>query len=644
MDFFGHQADARKKTSLLVVYYILAVILIIVAVYTAFAVAIFGVGLKTQGPGEADLTHLWNPEVFLGVLIGTVIVVAAGTLYKIGQLARGGAAVAQMLGGRRVAPNTTAPAERRLLNVVEEMSIASGTPVASVYILDDEAGINAFAAGFSQSDAVVAATRGCVERLTRDELQGVIAHEFSHILNGDMRLNIKLTGILHGILLISLIGYWIMRSSGSRGSSRSKKGGGQIALLGFLLWIIGYIGVFFGKLIKSAVSRQREFLADASAVQFTRNPDGLAGALKKIGGCAGGSRVMSSNAEQASHFFFANGLADSFMSMFATHPPLAERIARIDPVFSAERGQARRAAAETTEAAGMAAGFSGTGTRKIAVKSDNVVASVGQPGLDHLAYASRLLSSIPPGIDSAIRNPASASAAVYCLLLSGRAETLEAQRKYLKANADAACMQHVDRLAPEMAQLGPEYRIALADIAVTALREMSREHYDRFIANIDWLTAADQEIDLFEYALKALVKRRLQPVFSTVDKAVIQYYDIKPLTGDACRLASCIAYWGADRTENAVRAFNAGISRMGLGTQAIVPADQCGLDMVDAAIRNLNHGSPFVKKRVIEGCIECIATDGRITVDEAELVRAIADGLDCPVPPITAGPLGEKAA
>jgi len=346
MDFFAHQDRARRQTSLLIGYYVLAVALIALGVYAAFAAVFLGAEAKTAG--AFDWCQAWNPRLFAAVVGGTLLVVLIGTLYKIAQLARGGEAIARMLGGRPVAPDTADAAERRLINVVEEMAIASGIPVPRVFLLDEEKGINAFAAGFEPSNAVIGVTRGCLQTLSRDELQGVIAHEFSHILNGDMRLNLRLVGILNGILVIALVGYGLMRvmSSSSRSRSRNEKGGGAavgIFLLGLLLMLIGYIGVFFGKLIKSAVSRQREFLADASAVQFTRNPIGIAGALATIAGYKGGTRLATSHAEETSHFFFANGLRGSFLGLLATHPPLDERIRRIDPAFTADRADATTA-------------------------------------------------------------------------------------------------------------------------------------------------------------------------------------------------------------------------------------------------------------------------------------------------------------
>ena len=327
MDFFENQDKARRHTKRLIAYFLMAVALIVVAVYLVCALIFFR-GRVAGG----DFGALWDPQVFLAAATGTIAVICFGSLYKINELREGGGAVARMLGGRLMSPATTDPDEKKLRNVIEEMSLASGVPVPEIYVLDEEEAINAFAAGHSTSDAAVTVTRGAMELLNRDELQGVIGHEFSHILNGDMRLNLRLIGLINGILCLAIIGRILVQSGSSR-SSRSDKKGNPLPLLGIALLIIGGIGVFFGKLIKSAVSRQREFLADASAVQFTRNPLGLAGALKKIGGLSGGSKLDAPAAEEASHLFFANGLRESWFNIFATHPPLEERIRLLDPTF-----------------------------------------------------------------------------------------------------------------------------------------------------------------------------------------------------------------------------------------------------------------------------------------------------------------------
>jgi len=633
MDFFAYQDEARRKTALLIVYYAIAVVLIVLGVYLAFA-GIF-VGARAKATGEVDLARLWNPDMFVWVTGGTLMVVILGTVFKISQLAGGGAAVARMLGGRTISGNTRDADERKILNIVEEMAIASGTPVPQVFILDNEPGINAFAAGVTPGNAVVAVTRGCVQQLSRDELQGVVAHEFSHIMNGDMRLNIRLMGVLNGILVIAITGYWIMRSTMHSGRSRSRGKGNSapIALLGLALMGIGYVGVFFGKLIKSAVSRQREFLADASAVQFTRNPAGIAGALKKIGGFKAGSRIRSPNAEEASHFYFGNGLGRSFLNMMATHPPLEERISRIDASFEAE-SEAGTAAAAPAPAA--VSGFAAGGER-LAADPDEVVARVGAPKAEHLAYAREIVSQIPEPLAVAVREPFGARAAVYALLLSDDGTVRSAQMARLKMSADELVYEEARNLRREVAGLNATFKLPLVDLAMPALKELSASQYEQFRANVDVLVKADEEIDLFEYALRGVLKRHLDPAFGKAKPAVIQYYDMKPLLKPAGELLTCLAYWGAEEQREAQRAFGSGVSRLQVETAPAMGAvETAGLDAVDSALVRLAGASPALKKNIVAACTACIAADGKVTVEEAELLRSVADSLDCPLPPFTA--------
>lgn len=333
-DFFDRQDVARRNTTRLVILFVLAVLAIMASVDLLLA-ATMGYLARDPRTGAIDWTLAADPQLLGLAVVGTLILVGGGSLYKTAQLRGGGRIVAEQLGGRRLNPDSRVPAERQLLNVVEEMAIASGSPAPPVYLLDQEDGINAFAAGFTPADAVIGVTRGAAERLTRDELQGVIAHEFSHIFNGDMRLNIRLIGLLHGILIIGLLGYFILRMTAFSGRGRrSKQGSSALPLLalGAGLMAVGFFGTFFGNLIKAAVSRQREFLADASAVQFTRQPEGLAGALKKIGGAATGSTIQSPNAPEASHMFFGRATS-GFSALFSTHPPLAARIRVIEPAW-----------------------------------------------------------------------------------------------------------------------------------------------------------------------------------------------------------------------------------------------------------------------------------------------------------------------
>lgn len=355
MDFFEAQARARRRTGLLVFLFVCAIMgLIAVGYFSTVAILrefVYNDGQGGYGNSSSEYSNYnstlsttsqswWDPGLLSGIAIGTCVVVGFASLFKWAQLRSGGRAVAEMVGGRRIKTNTTDEKERRLLNVVEEMALASGVPMPGVYILDNELAINAFAAGHTMDDAVVAVTRGTLDQLSRDELQGVVAHEFSHILNGDMRFNLRLTMVIFGILVIGLIGRTVllsMRHARVR-SSRDSKGGGAgilaaIVVIGLLLMALGYIGYFFGRLIQAAISRQREFLADASAVQFTRDPNGIVGALRRIGGFTEGSRLQSAGSAQIEHFFFAQGFRSSFGGLWATHPPLRERIQAIDPEF-----------------------------------------------------------------------------------------------------------------------------------------------------------------------------------------------------------------------------------------------------------------------------------------------------------------------
>jgi Zn-dependent protease with chaperone function len=325
MRFFEHQDSSRKKTAWLLVFFVCGLLALVITLNIVLTLILLY--FNTEG-GQIDLAKVWQPELFLPVTLGVSAVIILGSLVKIFQLRQGGAYIAERLGGKPLSRLTRDPQEKILINIVEEMSLSSGVPMPAVYILDQEMGINAFAAGYSPEDAAVAVTRGCLEQLNRDELQGVIGHEFSHILNGDMNLNIKLIGTLAGIILLATIGQHLLHWS-SRISYRSNdKKANPLLLLGLALMVIGYIGLVFGRMIKSAISRQREFLADASAVQFTRNPQGIASALRKIGDLAEGSAIHSPLAEEASHMFFSDALKKN---LFSSHPPLKERIRRIDP-------------------------------------------------------------------------------------------------------------------------------------------------------------------------------------------------------------------------------------------------------------------------------------------------------------------------
>jgi Zn-dependent protease with chaperone function len=595
MDFFEKQEKARLQTKWLVFYFVLAVIGIIAVLHIGFSLLL--------GQPLDDWEMLGFTAA--GVLVSVVI----GSLVKIAELSKGGKAVAEMLGGVPVNPSTTDTGERRLLNVVEEMSLASGVPVPQVYVLDEEA-INAFAAGYGTADAAVGVTRGCIERLTRDELQGVIGHEFSHILNGDMRLNIRLMGLLNGILFLALLGGVLMRLALTTRprSSNDKNGGSIVAALiagGLVLYIVGWIGVFFGKLIKAAVSRQREFLADASAVQYTRNPNGLAGALSKI--ASHSSRLEHPKAQEASHMFFGNGMANPWLGLFATHPPIQQRIAEIAPNFDPQK-----ASPTPPQIASAEPSFSGDA---------------------QLAAAASMLAGLPEFSRPAMREIHSACALVFALLLSEDESVRESQLAHLKT--DAALQKEIGELFTRRNQLSSAQRISLVDLAIPVLRGLSPQQYSVFSAQVRHLIEADGQIHLFEYTLQKLLLRHLDAAFTKARPGRVQHKSLVPLLPDTGVLLSAIA--NADDGDPAAldAAFQAGVARLGKSASAFPLARQSSVNLkdFDRALEDLATASLSVKKTILTACSAAVVHDGSVNDTQFELLRAIADTVGCPIPP-----------
>jgi len=648
MDFFASQDRARRNTGLLIFYFIIAVVLIIASIYLVIAAAFLGFDKRP------DAVSLWNGELFLAVAGGTIAIVSLGSLYKTSSLSAGGHTVAEMFGGQLIDPTTRDPGERRVLNVVEEMAIASGTPVPPVYLLVGESGINAFAAGFAPSDAIIAVTQGTINTLSRDELQGVIAHEFSHILRGDMRLNIRLMGVLYGILVVSMIGWILFRSTAGFGrmnfsSNNDRKGGNPLPLVGLALFVIGYVGVFFGKLIKSAVSRQREFLADASAVQFTRNPDGIAGALKKIGGVRSGSRIRNAEAEEASHMFFGDAMAQSLFSWMATHPPLAERIKRIDPGFdgtfpkvAAALEQESADAAESPLAAELVSQVAESGpvaaatTRKTATVPfgpQHVVGHVGTPQPEHVEYATALLASWPVALTDMLHETTGARAVVYALLLDDNDKVRAEQTADFK---EPGLEEQVAEAAGLTSTLDAASRLPLVELAIPALRLLSPAQFSDFDRTVRQLVAADRRMSLFEYALQRMLLRHLAPRFTGRKPPRAKYQSLTALQSEVTGLLSVLAYAGHEDDAAARTAFEEGVKQcFGAGASPpMLARSEARLKSLDAALNVLAQSSSGIKQRVLTGCTAVISTDGRVTVEEGELLRAIADSLDCPMPPL----------
>lgn len=635
---------------MLVFYYIIAIALIIASVYLfVTAMLIYGLGdaetyvfSHQYASGQRQVVHFnfwWNPQVFLYVCAFVLVIVLTGSLYKVIQLARGGKVVAESLGGRLLTSDEGDPNIQKLLNVVEEMAIASGMPVPAVYLLEGEEGVNAFAAGFSQHDAVIGITRGCIELLNRDELQGVIAHEFSHILNGDMRLNIRLMGVVHGILLLALTGYWMMRLSGSTrsgttysyGSSsrNSKNKGGGIALMGLGLMIIGYIGVFFGKLIKSAVSREREYLADASAVQFTRNPVGIANALKKIGGFPTGSRLESSRAEEASHLFFSDGIKRFFDlgGLMATHPPLPERIIRLDPSFKGDYAELGRVSKAHLSESELRHGIS-----NFAARAEHISAQVAEVTPQHVEYAQSLLSALPAEIKQRTRETYGARAIIYALLIDQDEKVQEKQFNELSLRGDKTVFQETLRIYKEVQSLPRKFHFPLVELSLPALSYLSKAQYVEFRENLENLMHADQRVNIFEYGIQKLVCKHLDVALGiSKPGAKISSSSLEQVKEELATTLSCLAYVG-HKDEQVAEAFSSAVSALDFSLSLKEKKD-CRIREFDLALDKLMQLAPQAKKKLIEIYVLCVQHDGKITIQEAELLRLIADLLDCPLPP-----------
>ncbi|MDW7772595.1 MAG: M48 family metallopeptidase [Desulfobulbaceae bacterium] len=630
MDFFRAQDQARRTTGRLVILFTLAVISLI-AMANLLVMAVFGY-LPVSDPAAASAPAVFNWEMFTVVSIGVLAVVGLGSLYKISSLSSGGPSIAEMVGGQLIVDGSDDPDRQKILNVVEEMAIASGSPVPPVYLLDEE-GINAFAAGYSPGDAVIGVTTGAIRKLSRDELQGVIAHEFSHIYNGDMRLNIKLIGILHGIVLLGLIGYHILR--GSAYSRSSRKGGGGFMALGLGLVIIGFGGTFFGNLIRAAVSRQREYLSDASAVQFTRNPDGIAGALLRIGADSTGSVLKNSDTREISHALFSQGFTSSFGSLFATHPPLAVRIRKIKPDWDGNfettpvRRQPQHAAPETSA---RAAGPQGAAAIGVGVAA--AMAHIGNPTEAHVGYAREIIAKLPDELRRAVHEPYAARAVIYCLVLDQDAEMRRSQLDQLEKAADTGVYDETVRLQGLVRSLQAEFRLPLLDMSLPALRRLSQSQYELFRKNLALLIEADGKLTLFEWTLHKLVNHHLASAFGDRSGASFPKTTLRK-SGRACSvLLSFLVYATRHEGLNDRQVFEAAARELEDPGIELLGREKLSFGWLDKAIDELSGLDPTEKEKLVKSCAAGVLADRKIAPIEAELLRAIADTLNCPMPPL----------
>jgi Zn-dependent protease with chaperone function len=658
MDFFASQDAARRKTMWLTVYFALAVIAIVVVLYIVACLTLVGAeGYSSESVPTVTPSRFWQPGLLLAVTLGTLAVIGSGSAYKTLELWGGGEQVALLLGGRRLQPNSTDPAEKRLLNIVEEMALASGISVPPVYVLDEETGINAFAAGFTPNDAVIGVNRGTIDHLSRDELQGVIAHEFSHIFNGDMRLNLRLIGLLHGILLISIIGYFVLRISGLSGSGRSSNRGGKqggalpLLVFGLAMWLIGYIGLTLARLIKAAISRQREYLADASAVQFTRNPDGIAGALKKIGGLMEGSRVTHPEAETASHMFF--GAAKwSVSNLTSTHPPLLERIRRIEPTFdgrypkleSRERSRIEVMREEAEEKRRQRIETGGGFAQVRRLNPLLALQTVGTVESGMMQYAHELMAGLPDVVRMAIHEPFSARMVVMIWLLE-REETIRArQLEIIRRREGDELYEELKRMIAPLNDCREEARLPMLEVLQGSLSSMSAEQYAQFRETVMELVQADNRIVLREFIMQRILLTHLDRHFHREHAPSVKYMTVRAVVDSVADLLSAMVYSGERDPQLRMDAYRAGMGTLGLPQVPDLRTQRdCTLKRMDQALERIEVSSPSVKKRVLAALLTAAAHDELLTIREAEFLRAVAVAIDCPLPPLLPGPIHRQA-
>ncbi|MFT5504768.1 MAG: Zn-dependent protease with chaperone function [Gammaproteobacteria bacterium] len=637
MNFFEAQERAHKNTGKLILLFTLAIIGLVILTNILMLFAYTWITTEQLDFSITSLMNRYSWQETAIVSAGVVGLILLGSFHKTLSLAGGGAVVAESLGGRLIPQNTSDLQQKQLLNVVEEMAIAAGMPIPKVYLLDDNA-INAFAAGKTPANAVIGMTRGSLEQLNREELQGVIAHEFSHIANGDMRLNIRLIGILHGILLIGMIGYIILRAAGSgRRSSSRKSSGGAAAFfaLGAGLMVIGYAGSFFGQWIKAIVSRQREYLADSAAVQFTRNQDGIAGALKKIGGgSVSRSHLSASSAAEYSHAYFANGVSSMMQSILATHPPLNDRIKRIDPqwdgqfiTFIAKPNVESQSSSSNPSSDRSAPKIPALDFTELAI------AGIGSLNESNVSYVQELIIGIPPILREAASDPYSARALIYAVLVSFQKDG-NAPLQTFELEVDSTILQLTEKYSGALKKLSPEHRLPLLELATNALKELSPNQYIQFNKVVMKIMQSDKIISLNEWVFQRFVIQQLDLFFDFKKMESAKYSSLTQVSNEVRLLLSLIANIEHKNKLEAEQAWKKGLSIANLDGSGVIDNSLLKINHLNDALNQLMLLKPLTKPKFLRACLAVIMHDEIPTIRGIELIRMISSCLDCPMPPL----------
>lgn len=702
MNFFEAQDRARRNTFLLVVLFVAAVALTIAIIYIVLQVGFLFLGVTSAqdhaggaagaaAAFDSDQIFVINADKLLSTMIGVLMFISLGSLYKIIALSGGGGRIAESMGGRLLTHDTRNAGERRLLNIVEEMAIAAGAPMPDVYLLPD-GNINAFAAGTTPTNAVIGVTRGAMQHLSREQMQGVMAHEFSHIMNGDMRLNIRIIAVIHGIMLLGYIGYFILRAvfytGGGRSSGDSRADAFRLALplIAITLIIAGFVGTFFGSWIRASISRQREYLADAAAVQYTRHPSGIAGALERIGQLSGDIKAdyqtdasrnyqkrvathlasqlemsseldgtaSDSHAIEYSHMFFSNAVPSGFSNPFATHPPLKKRIARlmpgwhedalintapvtpVEPVAERKKEEEKKPApqlgggrARADATAAYSGLFGGSGTAAIAAAA--VVGQIGTLNIAAIKRAHEAVERIPSALANATEEPYAARALVYAMLIDKKNPDIRArQMAHLREHADTGVHDLTAGLLPEIAVLPLAAKLPLLQTALPALRLLSPQQYDLFLSNMGALISADEGVELFEWCLQAIIVHTLHDHFSHTKQA--------PPRGDKneamAYALSILARVGQNDPREAQAVFNSALQQAGLPME--FSAQDFNPQELYDSMQIVSHLPPKRKEKFARAAVVCVAHDNRVDINEATLLRAYFMIMDCPLPLLVA--------
>jgi len=641
VNFFDAQDQARRTTRWLVFVYVVATALIVLGVTLVVSFALFGVSLDGDRYSFTGMLAA-NPVALLITALLTTLFIVGASIYKTSILSAGGGRVAQDMGGTLVPANVQDPLRRRLRNVVEEMAIASGVPVPEIYVLEEESGINAFAAGYAPGDAAITVTRGTLELLDRDELQGVIAHEFSHVLNGDMRLNIRLMGVLFGILVLGLMGRMVIRGGyHARFMSSSRNRGTPVVfIVGLGLAVLGSIGVFFARLIKAGVSRQREYLADASAVQFTRQTGGIASALKKIGGYKEASYLTAANPEEVSHMLFGSGA--KFFGMFATHPPLTDRIRTLDPSFKESDYPVVKPkflndtmAEDRTRA--MAPGATGMVPGEPATElPQSLVDSAGHPDSQHVAFAQQLRQSIPESLYDAAHSAELALLLVVALIIDRDGESSERQLSLAEEQLGTDRSRVIRRLYNDLSDTNPQYRLPLLEIAFPAIKLRPEAQLEYLVKLTSRMIDVDGRVDLYEYCFYRVLRTNLGQAIDPAGRPGAPRVGRRELRQAAVDLLAVLADYGHDDDESSERAFEAGKAKFGkwADNHTYSPGEGYSLRTLDRSLDVLAAMNGKGRRVMLEAITLVAVQDDEITIAEAELIRAICASLDVPLPPI----------